>query len=125
MPTENVILDPESFKFYLKRQNKIRIEKIKIIKKRNNTPGNGKIWKNKQTIIQEFKFETNKLNRNKRQCNHPPFLPVCKSKQHLMRKTNSFTVIINSIINKEYDTDITQFMKAKEKLHSELLEFKL
>lgn len=124
MPTENVVLDPESFKYYLKRRNKIRMEKIRLIQNRENTPGNGKIWKNKQTVFEEFKLETDKFPRNKKGFQNNKSMLIYKSRQTIMKNNHSYTFLRNSY-NKEYDTDITQYIKAKDRLHSELLKFQL
>lgn len=123
--TEEVVLDPESYNLYINQRKKyidsINTEK----KKRQLTPGSGKIWRETPTKVKEFIFETDKkYKRNK------SYKDITRSKIKLLtlntlkeksKNDSEKYMIIHSESNKNENT----IENIKQKLHNELHKLKL
>lgn len=103
--SDQVVLDPESYKMYVDLRKKFLTEKSNEKKRRENIVGNGKIWREKYTKIKEFTFETEK--RHKR----------AKSANKLSTNSDSNSYIIINTINVDSDFCLDE---VKERLHNEL-----
>ena len=68
--TQDLIQNPDSYNNYLRRIKDLRTQQESKIIKEQNTPGSGKVWKNKLTIPKSFQLgirpkENSSLNESK------------------------------------------------------------
>ena len=123
--TEEVVLDPESYNLYINQRKKYIDSINNEKKKRQLTPGSGKIWKETPTKVKEFTFETDKkYKRNK------SYKDITRSKIKLLtlntlkeksKNDSEKYMIIHSESNKNENT----IDNIKQKLHNELHMLKL
>jgi hypothetical protein len=101
--TSDIVIDPESYEAYINKKLKIRNLKKNEEEIENNKPGSGKIWKNKNIIVNNIKNKTtNNSNRN-------------------LKKINNDLVISNN--NNELDG--IDYDSAKKWLHNELFSIQI